>query len=101
MFIKKFLQAITVMMLLLVTIPSFANNVTTDPVTVNNSRVQELTQRMLEIKAMNKSELTRTERKSLRNEVRDAKKEMKAVTGGVYLSVVAIIIIILVLILIL
>lgn len=89
------------MLLLFIAVPSFATNVTTDPVTATNTRVQELTQRMLEIKAMNKAELSRTERKSLRNELRDAKKEMKAVTGGVYLSVVAIIIIILVLILIL
>lgn len=101
MCIKKILQAITVMMLLMVTAPSFANSVTVDPVTVTNTRVAELTQRMLEIKAMNKSELTRTERKNLRNELREAKKEMKVNNGGIYLSLGAIIIIILILILIL
>lgn len=89
------------MMLLVVTLPSFAINVTTEPVAATNSRVQELSQRVLEIKAMNKSELTRTERKNLRNELQATKKEMKAASGGVYLSVVAIIIIVLVLILIL
>ena len=101
MCIKKIFQVITVMMLLVVTAPSFANSVTVDPVTVTNTRVAELTQRMLEIKAMNKSELSRTERKNLRNELREVKKEMKVNNGGIYLSLGAIIIIILILILIL
>ncbi len=65
-------------------------------------KVQQLTQRIHEIKAMNKSELTRTEKKDMRKELKQTKKEMKAATsGGVYLSVGAIIIIILILILIL
>jgi hypothetical protein len=50
---------------------------------------------------MNKSEMTRLEKKSLRNEVKDIKKEMKVMSGGVYLSVGAIIIVILLLILLL
>ena len=68
---------------------------TTDP------RAQELIQRLNEIKAIDKSTLSKSERKALRKEVISIKKEMKAISGGVYLSVGAIIIIILVLILIL
>jgi hypothetical protein len=50
---------------------------------------------------MDKSALSRVERKALRNELLEMKKEAKAMSGGVYLSVSAIIIILLVLILIL
>ncbi|WP_113663015.1 hypothetical protein [Pedobacter nanyangensis] len=57
--------------------------------------------RVDEIKAMDKSKLSREERKELRKELREMKKKAKAMGGGVYLSVGAIIIIILLLILIL
>lgn len=65
------------------------------------ARAAELVQRLEEIKSMDRSELTRTEKKELRKEVKEIKKEMKAMKGGVYLSVSAIIIIILLLILLL
>lgn len=64
-------------------------------------RMQTIEQRVLEIKKMDKSTLSRQERKDLRNELQGMKKEAKAMTGGVYLSVGAIIIIILLLILLL
>lgn len=64
-------------------------------------RFAEITRRVEEIKGMDKSELSRSERKALRNELQEMKKEAKAMNGGVYLSVGAIIIIILLLILIL
>jgi hypothetical protein len=56
---------------------------------------------MEEIKAMDKSHMSKAERKELRKELREMKKEARAMGGGVYLSVGAIIIIILLLILIL
>jgi hypothetical protein len=65
------------------------------------ARLQNIEQRVLEIKKMDKSSLTRQERKDIRNELQGMKKEAKAMSGGVYLSVGAIIIIILLLILIL
>ena len=65
------------------------------------ARLEEISNRVNEIKAMDKSNLSKAERKALRNELKDMKKESKVVSGGVYLSVGAIIIIILVLILIL
>lgn len=65
-------------------------------------RVTEIKRRVEEIKAMDKSHLSRQERKELRKELKEMKSEARAITGGgVYLSVGAIIIIILVLILIL
>jgi hypothetical protein len=57
--------------------------------------------RVQEIKNMDKSTLTASEKKSLRKELRSLKHEMKSSSQGVYLSVGAIIIIILLLILIL
>jgi hypothetical protein len=65
------------------------------------TRIKEISARVNEIKAMDKSSLTRVERKALRAELKDMRKEAKAIGGGVYLSVGAIIIIILLLILIL
>ncbi|MGY4383754.1 uncharacterized protein YigE (DUF2233 family) [Pedobacter sp. UYP24] len=64
-------------------------------------QLQRITNRVEEIKAMDKSNLTKAERKDLRNELKDMKKQARAMNGGVYLSVGAIIIIILLLILIL
>ena len=65
------------------------------------ARVEEITSRIEVIKSMDRSELSRQERKDLRNELLEMKKELKASNGGVYLSVGAIIIILLILILLL
>ena len=66
------------------------------------ARVVQMEARVLEIRSMDKSNLSRAERKQLRQELVSMNKEAKAVTGGgLYLSVGAIIIIILLLILIL
>ncbi len=65
------------------------------------AEVQAKYDRLEEIKAMDKSEMTRAEKKELRKEVRSIKADLKASNNGVYLSVGAIIIIILLLILLL
>lgn len=66
------------------------------------AQLKRITQRVEEIRHMDKSDLSSTERKALRKELRDMKDQARAITGGgVYLSVGAIIIIILLLILIL
>ncbi len=65
-------------------------------------RMVQIDARIHEIKAMDLASLNRQERKALRKEVIQLKKEATGIaTGGVYLSVAAIIIILLVLILIL
>lgn len=64
-------------------------------------RMQEIKERVEEIKSMDRSHLSREQKKELKQELVSMKKEAKAMSGGVYLSVGAIIIIILLLILIL
>lgn len=65
------------------------------------AEVKVMLNRLDEIKAMDKSELSSVEKKELRKEVRTIKKELKASGNGIYLSVGAIIIVILLLILLL
>lgn len=88
------------------TVPSFANNGANEKTPITNTaeekaKVEVMINRIKEIKNMDKSDLSRVERKALRKEVRDIKATLKASNNGVYLSVGAILIIILVLILIL
>jgi len=63
------------------------------------ARLEEIKARVNEIKAMDKSTLTKQERKALRMELRSMHRQAKAITG-VYISVGALIIIILLLIII-
>ncbi len=64
-------------------------------------QAQVMMNRLEEIKTMDKSEMTRVEKKALRKEVKTIKTAMADLNGGVYLSVGAIIIIVLLLILLL
>jgi hypothetical protein len=78
--------------------PAKANTIPTEaPIP---QEVQVLINRVYEIKEMDRSSLTVTEKKELKKELRTIKSELKAISG-VYLSVGALIIIILLLILIL
>jgi hypothetical protein len=65
------------------------------------ARLNQISRRVEEIRAMDFRSLNRSDRQELKNELKELKKEAKVMKGGVYLSVGAIIIIILVLILIL
>ena len=104
---KQIFRAITLAVLIAIASPAGAAVITpellpnNDDTKTESLRGQQLMQRLEEIKAMDKSELTRLEKKSLRKEVTAIKKEMKETKGGVYLSVGAIIIVILLLILLL
>ena len=70
-----------------------------DPTT---ERINALTTRLNELKMINKENLTASDRKALKKELRSMQKEMKkAGSNGVYISVGAAIIILLLLILIL
>jgi hypothetical protein len=94
------IKALMLMVFMAFTMPSFC--AVAAPVVGSESpeaRVTELTQRLEEIKAMDHKSLTRAEKKALRGEVRSIKKEMAALSGGVYISIGAILIIILLLIL--
>lgn len=63
------------------------------------TRLDEIETRVAEIQSMDFRDLNSEERKEVRNELKELKKEARAVGGGVYLSVGAIIIILLILIL--
>lgn len=65
------------------------------------AEIQLKLDRLEEIKDMDKSDLSRSERKELRKEVKEIKADLKSSGNGLYLSVGAIIIIILLLILLL
>jgi len=79
-----------------------SNTIPTTPLTTEqtsaNPRTQELTQRLEQIRAMDKSQMSASERKALRKETRQIKK---ALGGGVYISAGAIIVILIILLLVL
>lgn len=60
-------------------------------------RLEEINERVLEIKAMNFAEMTKTQKKEIKHELRKINKEAKDIGGGIYLSAGAIIIILLIL----
>ena len=68
---------------------------------VESAEAKVLLNRLSEIKAMDKSNMTSSEKKQLRKEVRTLKTNLAQLSGGVYLSVGAIIVIVLLLILLL
>ncbi len=103
---KKILRITTIILFIAIALPASSSMISPGSSESNsapkteNPRVEQLLQRLASIRAINRSELTRLEKKDLRKELKGIKKEMKA-AKGVYLSVGAIIIIILLLILIL
>ena len=103
--VKKILQTASLVLLIALALPASAAIIapasSSNAAKTENLRAQELVQRLENIKGMDKSEMTRLEKKELRKEVKDIKTEMKVMSGGVYLSVGAIIIVILLLILLL
>nr|WP_315151078.1 hypothetical protein [uncultured Flavobacterium sp.] len=78
-----------------------------DPIEVTSKskelpiEVKNMLNRLEEIKKMDKSNMSRLEKKELRKEVKTIKANLKATGNGVYLSIGAIVIIILLLILLL
>jgi hypothetical protein len=107
--VKNMLRVAAFATVMAITIPARSNTLTntmdaSQPTTsvpaANEVRAEEIKNRLEEIKAMDKSTLTRAEKKALKTEVKAMKKEARA-TNGVYISVGALIIIILLLILIL
>ena len=62
-------------------------------------RLEEINNRVEEIKALDFADMTKAERKEVKSELKEMRAEAKAMGNGVYLSVGAIIIILLILIL--
>lgn len=105
---KKNTIYLMIMVLLLSIFPDsiMASEGSNSPITKNNTEmpveVKTMINRLEEIKAMDKSAMSRVEKKELRKEVRAIKSSLKSSgNGGVYLSVGAIIIIVLLLIILL
>lgn len=86
-------------------IPTPAYAVEKNPTSISNppkevpAEVQVMLDRLKEIKAMDKSNMTRTEKRTLRKEVRSISKAIRSTSSGIYLSLGAILIIILLIIL--
>lgn len=103
---KKFIYSLALIFMLGVSANTVvaaekSDNKKTEMTVEQQVQLRRITERVEEIKSMDKSNLSRTEKKELRKELKELKKQSKALGGGVYLSVGAIIIIILLLILIL
>lgn len=102
---KKFIYALVLVFTLAISTTNVSAADTKQPKTemTAEQKVQfdKIVNRVEEIRKMDKSNLTRAEKKALRKELREMKDQARAMSGGVYLSVGAIIIIILLLILIL
>ena len=101
---KKLIYTLILMLTLSATVmPAFANNSKpkTELTAAQQAELTRIMSRVDEIRAMDKSNLTKVERKALRSELKEMKKAANGLNQGVYLSLGAIIIIILLLILIL
>lgn len=69
-----------------------------EPSPEEQARLEQLDERVKEIKAMDFRSMDKEEKKEIRNELRDINKEAKELGGGVYISVGALIVILLLLI---
>lgn len=105
---KKIVLCLMATCLSLMFLPLQANASTTAvtdslavPTPAESAEAKSLLLRLNEIKAMDKSKLTSSEKKNLRAEVRSTRTHLRGIGGGVYLSVGAIIIIVLLLVILL
>lgn len=101
---KKLIYSFALIFMLGISVNTVSAATTKDKVEMTAEQkvqLEKITNRVEEIRAMDKSNLSRSEKKELRKELREMKHQARAMGGGVYLSVGAIIIIILLLILIL
>ncbi len=106
---KKIYLLSVALMLAFSTSQSKAGTVIADPVAKEvtltdaqkEAKLQAIKDRVEEIKAMDKSQLSKEQKQELKAELKTMKTQARAMGGGIYLSVGAIIIIILLLILIL
>ncbi len=98
---KTIISALFFAMTFALMVPAFANNTPGIPANETPKEIlaKQIKTRLMEIKTMDKSDMTKAEKKELRNEVKELKA--KAASQGIYLSIGALIIIILLLILLL
>jgi hypothetical protein len=97
---KKIIPVLLMSIGLSLVTPVFSANLTPVKTEIPKEvRAQQIENRLIEIRDMDKTNLSKAEKKDLRKEVKGLKKEAR--NSGIYLSVGAIIIIILLLILLL
>ncbi len=104
---KKIIFCIMAIMLSLTFLPlqSFASATekptslvaTKAPETTESAEAKALVLRLDEIKAMDMSKLKSADKKELRKEVRSIKRELKTISGGVYISAGVLIVILIIL----
>lgn len=68
---------------------------------IETARAKVLLQRLDQIKSIDKKDISAAEKKALKQETKSIKKELKQISGGVYLSAGTLIIILLILIILL
>ena len=105
---KKLFLSIAAAFVLLASVPTQVNGATvTTPTSltavkpIESPEAKALLARLDEIKAMDKSNMSFSEKKHLRKETRSIKSHLRAIGGGVYLSAGAIILIVVLLIILL
>jgi ABC-type transport system involved in cytochrome bd biosynthesis fused ATPase/permease subunit len=106
--VKNFTKAIPFAVLLMVCLPAVCNNLPVDSkaagqnTNTEETRAQQLIQRLESIRDMNKSAMTKAEKHNLRKEVKDIRKEMRSQShlktyiyiGAVLLAIILIILLI-------
>lgn len=101
---KKMLRTLAFTLVMLVSalsVNAHTNGLTKEkaPAALPEQRLLEIESRVNEIKEMDKSQLSKEERKALRSELKELKQEARG--GGIYLSTGAVIIIVLLLVILL
>jgi hypothetical protein len=100
---KKYILCVLTGMLAFSFLPNTLN-ATTTPVSAVSDPAQSqivLASRLNEISTMDQSEMTRDQKKELRQEERSIKQSMSDGSGGIYISVVGLLLIILILVILL
>ncbi|WOK04174.1 hypothetical protein RT717_13930 [Imperialibacter roseus] len=101
---KKIRLTLTTLLLLFILFPgsvSASNVIAPAPTAAETAEANALLARLSEIDALDKAGMSSSEKKELRKEVKATKSRLRAIGGGVYVSVGALIIILLLLIILL
>lgn len=89
MLIEKIPRLITIMLFVIITTPAWSSNAASgpaqsnNPATSNSTNITDLIIRLYEIKGMDKSNLSRSEKKALTQEVKSIRKEMRVNNRGI------------------
>ncbi len=101
---KKIISIFLFTMLTITVLPAFAGEPVPGAIIENTSaglRAQQILNRLIEIRDMDKTNLTASEKKELRKEIKQLKKEAPKRKNGLYISLGALIVVGLLLILLL